>query len=130
LTIDCNDGALCTRSHDLNLIIEYEFSNEHQRKKLKPTPKPITNPLLNKYTTTTPTQDHSSYFDAYMTAFIFAHQLIKHDYDFIKNTCRNRVYLVGKQIPLIIEKSRYAKTSEQHQLKMRKRDLLLKFEQS
>ncbi|KAI8900463.1 ribonuclease CAF1 [Globomyces pollinis-pini] len=67
-------------------------------------------------------QDHSACFDAYMTGYIFAHQLLTEDE--VLKFCKNRIYLIGKQMPLIIEKSRYSNFSQNHLLKMKKRTLL------
>ena len=57
---------------------------------------------------------HSACFDAFMTGFIFAFQLHKHDLTEEKN----KIYLIGKQIPLKIESSRYAKPSAQAKKKL------------
>jgi target of EGR1 protein 1 len=59
------------------------------------------------------TQTHSAAFDAFMTGFIFAHQLMEEDIE----QGRNRVYLIGKQLPLMVEKSRYTRVSKNHEQK-------------
>lgn len=60
-------------------------------------------------------QDHSAAYDAYMTGFVFGHYL-----SLVQNVhqdCKNRIYLIGKQMPLIIEKSRFANPSKNHSRK-------------
>ncbi|KAI8925502.1 ribonuclease CAF1 [Entophlyctis helioformis] len=58
---------------------------------------------------------HSACFDAYMTGFIFAHQCLAHPETTAEHG--NRLYLIGKSIPLRIEKSLYARTSDEHERK-------------
>lgn len=58
-------------------------------------------------------QDHSAYFDAFMTGFVFAYQ-IRSSPDILMNS-RNKLYLIGKQIPLLIEQSKYSKVSKSHE---------------
>lgn len=57
-------------------------------------------------------QDHSACYDAFMTGFVFAHQLMAEEN--VLAEARNKIYLIGKQIPLLIEKSKYAKPSSSH----------------
>ncbi|KAJ3300210.1 Target of EGR1, member 1 (Nuclear) [Borealophlyctis nickersoniae] len=58
---------------------------------------------------------HSACFDAYMTGFIFAHQCL--EYPSHREEHRNRMYLMGKQIPLLLSGSNFSKTSKNHQQK-------------
>ncbi|KAJ3227524.1 Target of EGR1, member 1 (Nuclear) [Clydaea vesicula] len=68
---------------------------------------------------------HSACFDAFMTAFVFSHQRFKYEHfiagdkhltkketDFEFN--KNKIYLMGKDFPLKIEKSMYSKFSSGH----------------
>ncbi|KAI8358098.1 ribonuclease CAF1 [Mortierella sp. GBAus27b] len=58
---------------------------------------------------------HSAYFDAFMTGTVFSHQLNKHLPENIETLAKNRIYLIGKDIPLIVEKSAFAKYSPEHE---------------
>ncbi|KAI7823376.1 ribonuclease CAF1 [Gamsiella multidivaricata] len=58
---------------------------------------------------------HSAYFDAFMTGTIFSHQLNQHTPEEVESQAKNKVYLIGKSIPLIIEKSAFAKFSLEHE---------------
>ncbi|KAI9203680.1 ribonuclease CAF1 [Polychytrium aggregatum] len=55
---------------------------------------------------------HSACFDAYMTGFVYAHQAIAHESSIAQE--KNKIYLMGKDIPLKIELSGFAKRSEGH----------------
>jgi target of EGR1 protein 1 len=64
---------------------------------------------------------HSAHFDAYMTAFVFARQkqagLVSSDTLLADPTIgdpKNKLYLMGKPIPLRIEKSSFVKYSKGH----------------
>eukprot|EP00842_Homolaphlyctis_polyrhiza_P004748 jgi/Hompol1/5274/HPOL_004330-RA len=149
----CVAGSKCSRSHDLDLILDWEEreqaaasgngSTGSRSKKRKADavdakntksaavpdgsslgkplssaasasqtvpPKPATVPSSSLFETY-----HSACYDAYMTGFTFAHQMLVHQD--IKTSHRNRLYLIGKPMPLRIEQSLYAKTSEQHKIK-------------
>ncbi|KAG0003466.1 Target of EGR1, member 1 (Nuclear) [Modicella reniformis] len=58
---------------------------------------------------------HSAYFDAFMTGAVFSHQMDQHRPDDIEAQARNKLYLIGKSIPLMIEKSAFAKFSPEHE---------------
>ncbi|KAF9203747.1 Target of EGR1, member 1 (Nuclear) [Haplosporangium sp. Z 27] len=58
---------------------------------------------------------HSAYFDAFMTGTIFSHQVNQHQAEEIETKAKNKIYLIGKSIPLIIEKSAFAKYSPEHE---------------
>ncbi|KAG0208446.1 Target of EGR1, member 1 (Nuclear) [Mortierella sp. GBA30] len=58
---------------------------------------------------------HSAYYDAFMTGTIFAHQLNQHKPDEIEAQARNKIYLIGKSFPLMVEKSAFAKYSPGHE---------------
>lgn len=61
-------------------------------------------------------QDHSACYDAFMTGFVFGHQICV-EVDSLKEA-KNKLYLIGKQIPLLVQKSKYSKVSKQHALKV------------
>ena len=75
------------------------------------------------------TEGHRAGFDAFMTGFIFAHFISKHGCfrelkdsvtmtDLGMHDYQNRVALSGKDIPLQITKSNFAKTSKDHNEKI------------
>lgn len=124
----CNDGKLCKQSHDLDIILdEQEKAEKRPEKKIKisnsvhildtepPSPPPDVE-VGRKTATDLFSQDHSASFDAYMTAFVHCYQTVTK-----QNTeSKNRLYLIGKDIPLIVEKSKYSKCSKHHSDKMAK----------
>ncbi|RUP46041.1 ribonuclease H-like domain-containing protein [Jimgerdemannia flammicorona] len=57
---------------------------------------------------------HSAHFDSYMTGFIFAHQLTEYGEMAMCDKHRNRLYLIGKDLPLRVEKSQFATISKGH----------------
>ena len=94
----CYLGNKCPRSHDLDIILDHELGTGPVTKKIK----------------LAPDQDyHSACFDAYMTGFVFGHQHLNAS----TQESRNKIYLIGKQMPLSIEKSHYAKCSQNHTTK-------------
>ena len=76
------------------------------------------------------TEGHRAGFDAFMTGFVFAHFISKHgDFKYLPSggtsmtdlgmqDFQNRVALSGKDIPLQITKSNFAKTSKDHNEKI------------
>ena len=182
----CNEGRDCKRSHDLDVILDFEMEvkngNGRPKKKQKsenqssasssafadeqsggadrppetsespkpangishdnpsetatdtiPTPTSTSEQTISQihiseppsFTTVTPPQStdatlfenyHSACFDAYMTGYIWAHQLLLYGKEKME-TYKNNMYLIGKQIPLRIEKSRFARTSSGHREK-------------
>ncbi|KAG0032724.1 Target of EGR1, member 1 (Nuclear) [Podila clonocystis] len=58
---------------------------------------------------------HSAYFDAFMTGTIFAHQLNEHNATEVETSAKNKIYLIGKSFPLMIEKSAFSKFSPSHE---------------
>ncbi|KAF9572122.1 Target of EGR1, member 1 (Nuclear) [Mortierella alpina] len=59
---------------------------------------------------------HSAYYDAFMTGTVFAHQLNQHKPEEIEAQAKNKIYLIGKSFPLMVEKSAFAKFSPSHEL--------------
>ncbi|KAF9111196.1 Target of EGR1, member 1 (Nuclear) [Mortierella sp. AM989] len=58
---------------------------------------------------------HSAYFDAFMTGTIFSHQVNQHKAEEVETKAKNKIYLIGKSFPLIVEKSAFAKYSPEHE---------------
>jgi target of EGR1 protein 1 len=102
------------RPHDLDLVLDNELNPRPKKQKQEQD----TNHKEDKHHVSKPsefTQTHSAAFDAFMTGYIFAHQQITEEN--ILHLARNRIYLIGKQLPLMIEKSRYTNVSKPHQIK-------------
>ncbi|CAG8444530.1 8267_t:CDS:2 [Diversispora eburnea] len=57
---------------------------------------------------------HSAHYDAYMTGFIFACQLLKYSNITVLNNYKNKLYLMGKNMPLLVQKSEFSNTSVAH----------------
>ncbi|KAJ3108453.1 Target of EGR1, member 1 (Nuclear) [Phlyctochytrium planicorne] len=55
---------------------------------------------------------HSACFDAYMTGYVFCQQLLK--YPKLLSEHKNKIYLIGKERPLLIQQSSFAKMSDGH----------------
>ncbi|TPX63169.1 hypothetical protein SpCBS45565_g06810 [Spizellomyces sp. 'palustris'] len=173
----CNSGRYCTKSHDLDIILDDELgassdgnSSKRRRKRQKQddgpgfpeaedlgrvedgvdneavakvnrdeekssVEAPVSNPAISTLHTPMPTElhppppsdgtlfekYHSACFDAYMTGFIFAHQLLEHGGgEQGAAELRNKIYLMSKPMPLLIQESKFSKTSEGHRAKMEK----------
>src|ERR1044071_3324454 len=110
----------CGNSHDLDFILDEQAKEaEKKRKKRKlnqgqpqvlrkvyqstehvsasepPTLLPSTKPdQFDTY--------HSAHFDAYMTGFIFARQILKYSKAKVMNEYKNKLYLIGKNLPLLV----------------------------
>src|SRR2546430_770651 len=106
----------CGNSHDLDFILDEQAKEaETKRKKRKlnqnrtqilkdvhqsaehvsasepPTLLPSTKPdQFDTY--------HSAHFDAYMTGFIFARQILKYSKTKVMNEYKNKLYLIGKNL--------------------------------
>ncbi|GES85832.1 target of EGR1 protein 1-like [Rhizophagus clarus] len=131
----CKQRMKCGNSHDLDFILDEQAREaETKRKKRKsnqyqeqipkdvsqsteyvsasdpPTLLPSTKPdLFDMY--------HSAHFDAYMTGFILARQILKYGKTKVNNEYKNKLYLIGKNLPLLVEKSQFSKTSDGHNKK-------------
>ncbi|KAJ3255552.1 Target of EGR1, member 1 (Nuclear) [Boothiomyces macroporosus] len=104
----CQEGRDCQLSHSLDLILDHQ-EGKHKSKKVKAEP---ANSEFTFIARGLFEQTHSAVFDAYMTGYIFGHYLASEDHLLLKS--QNRLYLIGKQMPLVIEKSKYAKCSPAH----------------
>lgn len=137
----CYQGKACEKSHDLDVILDHHEQQvvEESSKKIK------TNLTMNEKTvvledtmTLKPEIDHSikiksrqeqrpvddssfeqyhsASFDAFMTGYIHASQLCQGQ----AQETKNKVFLMGKDYPLLVKRSVYEKLSEQHIAKMKK----------
>jgi target of EGR1 protein 1 len=61
---------------------------------------------------------HSAHFDAYMTGYIFLHQCVSYKNLIVSE--KNKMYLMGKQMPLLIKGSKFVKCSAGHREKRRR----------
>ncbi|CAG8544305.1 22070_t:CDS:2 [Dentiscutata erythropus] len=114
----CSQRMRCGNSHDLDFILDEQAkevdskrkrrknqhideesnSKEHVSASMPPTVIPSTKPdQYDNY--------HSAHFDAYMTGFIFARQLMKYTSATVMNEYKNKLYLISKNLPLLIEKN-------------------------
>lgn len=125
----------CGNSHDLDLILDEQAREaETRRKKRKlnknqeQLPKDINQSTEYVSASEPPTllpstkpdqfdMYHSAHFDAYMTGFIFARQILKYGKTKVNNEYKNKLYLIGKNLPLLVEKSQFSKTSDGHNKK-------------
>ncbi|KAI9095448.1 ribonuclease CAF1 [Phlyctochytrium arcticum] len=167
----CHSGRYCTKSHDLDVILDEELGTlsreesrkrrKHERRKgksIEPSSSPSTSSHMDTQKTSPGTEEtpdagnpdvpvnisnhspseshpspspqavnvtqegvsrptdgtlfekyHSACFDAYMTGFIYTHQVMMHTTD--EPNFRNKIYLMSKTIPLLIHKSAFGKTS-------------------
>jgi target of EGR1 protein 1 len=60
---------------------------------------------------------HSAYFDAFMTGYIFCCQCIECEEEILNSDHVNKLYVIGKSLPLLIRSSPFTKNSE-HCLKI------------
>eukprot|EP00833_Pecoramyces_ruminatium_P004047 jgi/Orpsp1_1/1178079/evm.model.c7180000063948.1 len=60
---------------------------------------------------------HSAYFDAFMTGYVFCCQCIECEEDILNSDHVNKLYVIGKSMPLLIRSSPFTKNSE-HCLKI------------
>jgi target of EGR1 protein 1 len=122
----CNQGMDCASSHNLDLILDYEEAGRS-----KPGKRKVADMLYEgAYVTEiemavlVDAQDkvhHTAYFDAYMTGCVFAHQRIMHRDEYegdVPTLWRNRVYLIGKSLPLLFEKSQFSNFSAHHRSRL------------
>jgi len=115
----CKQGFSCSKSHDLDLILDIEYkktsSNSSKKKKKKKRilkEDVLSGDVVKENQPLLFEQTHSASFDAYMTGYIYASQAYFEE-DMTQH--KNRLYLIGKDRPLLIEKSRFGKMSAQHQ---------------
>ncbi|KAI8579356.1 hypothetical protein K450DRAFT_242861 [Umbelopsis ramanniana AG] len=117
----CRQNKQCGKSHDLDYILD-EVEKSQKRKKTGITAADdeeaaVTPPDMNVDVPPLPAAPlipgpsfyHSAHFDSYMTGYVFVHQLQEfRDY----TTHANKLYLIGKDIPLPIQKSAFTSLSK------------------
>lgn len=119
----CRQNKLCGKSHDLDYILD-EVEKSQRRKKTCMTAAvgddeetAVTPPDMNVDVPPLPAAPpipgpsfyHSAHFDSYMTGYVFVHQIQEfRDY----TTHANKLYLIGKDIPLPIQKSAFTSLSK------------------
>ena len=119
----------CIKSHDLDLIldeIQGTIEKTAKRPKLvedKTNLKQLQQRIPNFITERDFEHRHTAAYDSYMTGLlIFTLGYVFYCYlariTDLKD-CENKIYLIGKQIPLIIVKSKYANYSVEHSRKSR-----------
>jgi target of EGR1 protein 1 len=129
----CINGQTCAKSHDLDIILDYEDKPVAPKKRKKnalsdkelnikdipETIKPLSelnardlrlDAAIEYQTKGIFKQNHSAAYDAYMTGYVFAHYIFSVENVFEES--KNRIYLIAKQMPLKIEKSKYSKQSQ------------------
>ncbi|CAG8436270.1 8038_t:CDS:2 [Ambispora gerdemannii] len=117
----CHEKMNCGKSHDLNLILDdHEHKKRQKRRKIDKSSRneDTRRDVKSKVSNTSGTY-HTAFFDAYMTGYIFARHLVHLKEDI--NTQKNKLYISGKNIPLLVEKSKYGKTSSAHEEKKREK---------
>ncbi|KAG2174926.1 hypothetical protein INT43_005988 [Umbelopsis isabellina] len=118
----CKQNKKCGKSHDLDFILD-EMEKSSGKKTtgqtldivkgadVVVTPPDMTDEIVMPAPPPAPEPAyyHSAHFDSFMTGYIFAHQLQEfRDY----NVHSNKLYLMGKDIPLPIQKSAFSKLSK------------------
>lgn len=133
---------LCGKSHDLDVILDAEEAHQNAKKKKgnnNPRAAAAAATAPESYTEATPIEEttsptlppvvqpvpatvvvanekfHSAYFDAFMTGTVFSYQLNKHKQEHIEEESINKIYLIGKDFPLKLEKSAFTKYSPEHE---------------
>lgn len=118
----CKQNKKCGKSHDLDFILDEVEKSSGKKTPGQPleiakSADVVVNPLDMSDEIVMPAPPpapepsyyHSAHFDSFMTGFIFAHQLQEfRDY----NVHSNKLYLMGKDIPLPIQKSAFSKLSK------------------
>lgn len=130
----------CGKSHDIDLILDEEEKLRLKRKKKddseataseQPTRlngdsgSPTSPTIIESTNHTKSTQRnsmppdiaHTAHIDSYMTGVVLARQLHVHSRENVMDDHSNKLYLIGKERPLLIEKSQYSSTSMAHQVK-------------
>jgi hypothetical protein len=129
----CEKGSKCPLSHDLDVILDcqgykYGVNVPKKRKREEDT-------LNNEATAHQMYRNrefHSAHYDSFMTGYLFAHQLValgrKEDplpYQEIESIFLkqhgNKVYMMHKNFPLLIEKSLYVSNSKYFKEKSEKK---------
>lgn len=140
----CGAGQDCPLSHNIHLIVRQKTQDQHNRwrkRKIREEDQhqPTKHPKLNGSSAAGPAREttdsgcHRAGYDAFMTGFSMATFLVHHTkiphnpvswHSQGINTQKivNRIYLACKDFPLLVQKSTFAKCSEQHHLKLSRLD--------
>ena len=145
----CPLGSFCLFSHDLEWILDREEQNSSQPNRSKRKRDERIDEVVRTSRTESPmgveqkdiphgkpaihgnqeksfddALSHTAYFDAYMTGYVFLHQTLdswRRTGNFAElEEIRNRLYIIGKPIPLLVEKSAFTKCSDVHMVKRKK----------
>ena len=108
----CSMSSNCPQSHDLDIILE----NLENLPRLKRPRLQVEQVEQVEETSLESLKfgkiEHSAIYDSYMTGYIFSHQILKNQE--LLETSKNKLYLIGKSRPLLIEKSRFSQFSKGH----------------
>ncbi|ELT96816.1 hypothetical protein CAPTEDRAFT_205148 [Capitella teleta] len=126
----CQQGDFCPNSHDVDVILEGEHKQKKKRKTIametSDPPLPVGGANEGSVKLEARVRGHRAGFDAFMTGFIFAFFCARYGESNGKESFidsvgfqeyRNKLFLSGKDIPLQVLKSGFAKTSKQHREK-------------
>jgi target of EGR1 protein 1 len=108
----------CSLSHDLDVILDHELHKlPNKKRKIEDEKDSLDKERCQREEETSylkQTTLHSSAGDSFMTGYIFCYQ--SSCVDQLKELCRNRLYLSGKNMPILVQKSNFVKYSDFHQL--------------
>jgi target of EGR1 protein 1 len=132
----CPKGASCSQSHDVDRVVDYKEGRVRKRKKMsensavgakKASSSPEDNNGVEDTHSTSSESNpndalsggHRAGFDAFMTGYVLAHHRLKRRNE-PSDAAMNKLYLVGKDFPLLLRKSAFAKNSAGHFAKLEK----------
>jgi len=146
----CPDGNSCKKSHNLDMIIKLKseeqdkkrrkrkhedtaenYVNEREEKLAKDVANTENKVEVDNKSTSSNSGGHRAGYDAFMTAFSFSTFLVHQTQlpaepasfwpgDLKADRLVNKIYLVCKDFPLLVQKSAFAKCSVQHDAKMKR----------
>ncbi|EPZ31318.1 ribonuclease CAF1 [Rozella allomycis CSF55] len=105
----------CDLSHNIQQVLDSDENLKHKKIKKDET---ISHHVMTVGKSSEP---HSSMHDAFMTAYVYAYQkfINREDTDFDMDNV-NKLYLIGKELPLLVHKSGFSKYSKNHSEKISK----------
>ena len=122
----CPDDKKCTKSHDIDQILLKKEGKRWTKMAAAvngfSTSSPTSSPMAkrNKKEAEAPKRfgnSHRAGFDAFMTGFSMAAFLARKEKGDVASEHANKVYLVCKDFPLLIQKSAFANVSTSHYIK-------------
>ena len=139
----CPESDQCSLSHDIDQIVQVKTAEQDKKWRKRKVENTDDTVAVPKKVSKVDTNDkdagdkkvksggHRAGYDAFMTGFSFSTFLVHHTQlpriisswssDVIKTEkIVNRIYLVSKDFPLLLQKSSFAKCSVQHDLKMKR----------